>query len=135
LVPNALIPRRVYPTTSNRTGAADANASAPVAVGHNGGYKFTADRGNLIGWGEPLRRIDANRFYDLGSGVITFDNENGAMRASLRIPGELCFLRHDCSSAPGWLSSVAIYMAICRGRTYARLWVRTISSGSRISRR
>jgi CubicO group peptidase (beta-lactamase class C family) len=54
-------------------------------------YKFTADRGDLIGWGEPLRRIDANKFYDLGSGVITFDNENGTMRASLRIPGELYF--------------------------------------------
>lgn len=54
-------------------------------------YKFTADRGNLIGWGAPLRRIDANRFYELGSNVITFDNENGAMRASLRIPGELYF--------------------------------------------
>ena len=54
-------------------------------------YKFAADRGNLIGWGEPLRRIDANKFYDLGSGVITFDDENGTMRASLRIPGELYF--------------------------------------------
>lgn len=54
-------------------------------------YRFTAERGNLIGWGEPLRRIDADRFYDLGSGVITFDNENGRMRASLRIPGELYF--------------------------------------------
>ena len=54
-------------------------------------YKFTADRGNLIGWGESLRRIDANKFYDLGNGVITFDSENGAMRASLRIPGELYF--------------------------------------------
>ena len=54
-------------------------------------YKFTADRGNLIGWGAVLRRIDANRFHDLGSGVITFDNQNGALRASLRIPGELYF--------------------------------------------
>jgi CubicO group peptidase (beta-lactamase class C family) len=55
-------------------------------------YKFTADRGDLIGWGEPLRRIDANRFYDLGSGVITFDYKNdGDMRASLHIPGELYF--------------------------------------------
>jgi len=54
-------------------------------------YKFTADRGNLVGWGESLRRIDANKFYDLGNGVITFDNENGAMRASLHIPGELYF--------------------------------------------
>ena len=54
-------------------------------------YQFTADRGNLIGWGSVLRRIDANKFYDLGSDVITFDDENGTMHASLRIPGELYF--------------------------------------------
>ena len=54
-------------------------------------YKFTADRNNLIGWGAALRRIDANRFYDLDSNVITFDNQNGTMRASLRMPGELYF--------------------------------------------
>ncbi|MGO8732298.1 MAG: serine hydrolase domain-containing protein [Terriglobia bacterium] len=54
-------------------------------------YKFTADHRNLIAWGAVLRRIDANRFYDLGSDVITFDNENGTMHASLRIPGELYF--------------------------------------------
>jgi CubicO group peptidase (beta-lactamase class C family) len=54
-------------------------------------YKFTADQGNLIGWGARLRRIDADKFYDLGSNIITFDNENGIMHASLRIPGELYF--------------------------------------------
>ncbi len=55
-------------------------------------YKFTADHGNLVGWGAVLRRIDANKFYDLGSDVITFENENGTMHASLRIPGyELYF--------------------------------------------
>jgi CubicO group peptidase (beta-lactamase class C family) len=54
-------------------------------------YKFTADREGLVGWGAALRRIDANKFYDLGSDVITFENENGYMHASLRIPGELYF--------------------------------------------
>jgi CubicO group peptidase (beta-lactamase class C family) len=54
-------------------------------------YKFTADHGNLVGWGAALRRIDANKFYDLGSDVITFDNENGTMHASIRIPGEVYF--------------------------------------------
>jgi hypothetical protein len=38
-----------------------------------------------------LQRIDANKYYDLGSDVITFDNQNGAMHVSLRIPGELYF--------------------------------------------
>lgn len=54
-------------------------------------YQFTADQGNLIGWGSALRRFDANKFYDLGSDVIVFANENGVMHASLRIPGELYF--------------------------------------------
>jgi CubicO group peptidase (beta-lactamase class C family) len=54
-------------------------------------YKFTADHGNLVGWGAVLRRIDANKFYDLDSDVITFDNESDIMHASLRIPGELYF--------------------------------------------
>ena len=54
-------------------------------------YKFTADHGNLMAWEAVLQRIDANKFYDLSSDVITFDNENGIMHASLRIPGELYF--------------------------------------------
>jgi CubicO group peptidase (beta-lactamase class C family) len=54
-------------------------------------YNFTVDHGNLMAWGAVLRRIDANRYYDLSSDVITFDNENGTMHASLRIPGELYF--------------------------------------------
>lgn len=54
-------------------------------------YNFTADHGNLMAWGAVLRRIDANRYYDLSSDVITFANENGTMHASLRIPGELYF--------------------------------------------
>jgi hypothetical protein len=54
-------------------------------------YSFSANQGNLIGWGTILRRINANKFYDLGSNIITFDNKNGIMHASLRIPGELYF--------------------------------------------
>jgi hypothetical protein len=54
-------------------------------------YEFTADHGKLMGWGAVLRRIDANRFYDLGSNVITFQNDDGKMHASLEIPGELYF--------------------------------------------
>jgi hypothetical protein len=42
-------------------------------------------------WGGVLKRIDANKFYDLIDDVITFDNENGTMHASLPIPGELYF--------------------------------------------
>lgn len=54
-------------------------------------YKFAAEHGNLMAWGAVLRRIDTNKFYDLGTDVITFENENGAMHCSLRIPGELYF--------------------------------------------
>jgi CubicO group peptidase (beta-lactamase class C family) len=54
-------------------------------------YTFTADRGNLMAWGTVLRRIDANKFYDLGSHVITFDKVNHRMQCSLAIPGEVYF--------------------------------------------
>jgi hypothetical protein len=54
-------------------------------------YMFTADHGNLMAWGAVLRRIDAKRFYDLGSNVITFEKVNGTMRCSLAIPGEVYF--------------------------------------------
>lgn len=54
-------------------------------------YTFTADHGNLMAWGAVLRRIDANRFYDLGSNIITFETVNGTMRCSLAIPGEVYF--------------------------------------------
>jgi CubicO group peptidase (beta-lactamase class C family) len=54
-------------------------------------YTFTADRGNLMAWGAVLRRIDANKFYDLGSDVITFEKVNHTMRCSLIIPGEVYF--------------------------------------------
>jgi CubicO group peptidase (beta-lactamase class C family) len=54
-------------------------------------YRFTADHGNLMAWGSVLRRIDANKYYDRGDNVITFENQNGAMHATLRIVGELYF--------------------------------------------
>lgn len=54
-------------------------------------YTFTAGGGNLMAWGTVLRRIDASKFYDLGSDVIAFEIVNGAMRCSLAILGELYF--------------------------------------------
>jgi len=54
-------------------------------------YTFTADHGNLMGWGAVLRRIDANKFYDLGSNIITFEKVGHAMRCSLAIPGQVYF--------------------------------------------
>ena len=54
-------------------------------------YTFTAEHGKLVAWGSALRRIDANRFYDLGSNIITFEKWSGRMRCSLAIPGEVYF--------------------------------------------
>jgi CubicO group peptidase (beta-lactamase class C family) len=54
-------------------------------------YNFSANGGNLMGWGAALERIDANKFYDLQGDVITFESKNGTMHASLPIPGELYF--------------------------------------------
>jgi CubicO group peptidase (beta-lactamase class C family) len=54
-------------------------------------YTFTANHGNLMAWGAVLRRIEANKFYDLGSHVLTFEKVNHTMRCSLVIPGEVYF--------------------------------------------
>lgn len=54
-------------------------------------YTFTASKGNLMAWGAALRRIDENRFHDLGSNIITFEPSNGTMHAKLDIKGETYF--------------------------------------------
>ena len=54
-------------------------------------YKFTAEDGNLMGWGEALQRVAADRFYDLQGDIMTFSGDNSAMHLSLPIPGELYF--------------------------------------------
>lgn len=54
-------------------------------------YKFTAEGGNLIGWGEALPRVAANQYYDLQGDIMTFANNNGVMHLTLPIPGEVYF--------------------------------------------
>ena len=54
-------------------------------------YSFIASDGNLMAWGGVLRRISADKFYDLESNVITFENSNGRMKARLDIRGETYF--------------------------------------------
>jgi hypothetical protein len=71
-------------------------------------YTFTADHGNLMAWGAVLRRIDANRFYDLGSNVITFEKVNGSMHCSLAIPGEVYFSGDEIE--PAHLSEAELAM-------------------------
>ena len=54
-------------------------------------YRFTAEGGNLMGWGEPLQRVAANQYYDLQGDIMTFSSDNGVMHLTLPIPGELYF--------------------------------------------
>jgi Beta-lactamase len=54
-------------------------------------YKFTAEGGNLMGWGETLQRVAANQYYDLQGDTMTFANNNGVMHLTLPIPGEVYF--------------------------------------------
>ncbi len=54
-------------------------------------YKFTAESGNLMGWGEALQRVGANQYYDLQSDIMTFSSNNGVMHLTLPIPGQLYF--------------------------------------------
>lgn len=84
------------PTTSNSvpiSGLPDSEAFAGTYLDPRTKtiYTFTADHGNLMAWGAVLRRIDANKFYDLGTHVITFEKVDHAMRCSLAIPGEVYF--------------------------------------------
>jgi CubicO group peptidase (beta-lactamase class C family) len=54
-------------------------------------YTFTAAQGQLMAWGSPLRRVGANEWKDLGTGTITFKDENGLMHSSLVMDGEPFF--------------------------------------------
>jgi CubicO group peptidase (beta-lactamase class C family) len=54
-------------------------------------YTFTAVEGNLMAWGGTLRRMGPNQFMDLGTGVITFDEANGQMKATLELDGDAFF--------------------------------------------
>jgi CubicO group peptidase (beta-lactamase class C family) len=54
-------------------------------------YSFTASDGNLMAWGGVLRRISAEKFYDLQSNVITFEKSHDGMNARLDIQGETYF--------------------------------------------
>jgi hypothetical protein len=54
-------------------------------------YSFATKDGNLMAWGGVLRRISADKFYDLESNVITFERSNGVMKARLDIQGETYF--------------------------------------------
>ncbi|HLJ88941.1 MAG TPA: serine hydrolase domain-containing protein [Candidatus Angelobacter sp.] len=62
---------------------------------------FVADHGALFAGGSPLRRVGANKFYDLSGEEISFDNEHGSiqhgsmqhgsMHVSVSMPGQLYF--------------------------------------------
>lgn len=54
-------------------------------------YTFTAAGGKLMGWGATLRRVGPNQFMDLGNNVITFDQANSEMKATLVVNGEAFF--------------------------------------------
>jgi CubicO group peptidase (beta-lactamase class C family) len=54
-------------------------------------YSFTASGANLVAWGAELRRVGPNQFRDLGTGTITFDDSDGAMKATLEMDGNTFF--------------------------------------------
>jgi CubicO group peptidase (beta-lactamase class C family) len=54
-------------------------------------YSFTVLGNNLTAWGSALERLGPNQFKDLGSGIITFSNSDGVMRASLDTNGQKYF--------------------------------------------
>ncbi len=54
-------------------------------------YTFTVSHGRLMAWGASLPRIGPNRFRDLGTGTIIFNEVRGLMHARLAIDGETFF--------------------------------------------
>lgn len=54
-------------------------------------YSFTLSDGNLAAWGSVLKRLGPDRFKDLGSGIIRFENSDGIMRATLDTNGQTYF--------------------------------------------
>lgn len=51
-------------------------------------YTFSAAGDSLAAWGAKLRRVGPNTFRDLGTGTITFNEDQGGMRATLRMDGK-----------------------------------------------
>lgn len=54
-------------------------------------YTFTASGGNLMAWGANLPRLGPNRFHDLGTGTITFDDSGDVMHSALTMDVETFF--------------------------------------------
>jgi len=54
-------------------------------------FSFTVAKGELVGWGMPLRRTGSNTFNDLGTGIITFNRTGGSMTTTLTMDGEVAF--------------------------------------------
>jgi CubicO group peptidase (beta-lactamase class C family) len=73
-------------------------------------YSFTAWDGNLMAWGGVLRRISADKFYDLESNVITFENSNGGMKATLDIQGETYFSGRRVEEVRSSSTALAAYV-------------------------
>lgn len=54
-------------------------------------FLFTSTGGNLVAWGANLRRLGPNQFNDLENDILTFDQSNGVMKASLEMNGHSLF--------------------------------------------
>jgi len=53
---------------------------------------FTVANGNLVLQGEPLERVEANRFEaPINGGIVTFSNANGGLRATVVYEGTTTF--------------------------------------------
>jgi CubicO group peptidase (beta-lactamase class C family) len=73
-------------------------------------YSFTVSDGKLMAWGGVLRRISAEKFYDLQSNIITFERYNGGMKARLDIQGETYFAGHRIEERRLNSADLAVYV-------------------------
>jgi CubicO group peptidase (beta-lactamase class C family) len=93
-------------------------------------YSFTASDGNLMAWGSVLRRISANKFYDLSTNIITFENSNGIMKATLDLQGETYFSGNKLSQTQLSEAALSAYTGEYRSDELDATYTFSISQGA-----
>jgi CubicO group peptidase (beta-lactamase class C family) len=91
---------------------------------------FTVSGSTLIGWGARLNRIGPNRFRFVGGGVITFDSQDGAMKASLDLEGQTLFAGGKTEEPHLNDSALAAFVGAFKGTELDAKYIFSITNGT-----
>jgi CubicO group peptidase (beta-lactamase class C family) len=97
-------------------------------------YSFTASGDKLMAWGADLRRVGPNQFRDLGTGTITFDDSDGAMKATLEMDGETFFAGKRIEELPLGNAGLATYAGRFRSTELNATYNLSVDKGSLVLR-